>query len=93
MDVETVLLLSKGNISSQNVRVEFSFEDMNMSEFHQGATYEQIQEWVQEVLFPCITPEYRQIKRKYGIIERANHNKPKSQDPKQPGCQRKRAWR
>ena len=35
-------------ISSQNVRVEFSLEDMDMSRFQQGATYEQIQEWVQE---------------------------------------------
>ena len=46
--VETVVLLSKGNISSQNVRVEFSLEDMDMSRFQQGATYEQIQNWVQE---------------------------------------------
>ncbi len=30
-------------ISSQNVRVEFSLEDMDMSRFQQGATYEQIQ--------------------------------------------------
>lgn len=35
-------------ISSQNVRVEFSLEDMDMSRFQQGATYEQIQKWVQE---------------------------------------------
>ena len=45
--VETVVQLSKGNISSQNVRVEFSLEDMDMSRFQQGATYEQIQAWVQ----------------------------------------------
>jgi hypothetical protein len=41
---ETVVQLSKGNISSQNVRVEFSLEDMDMSRFQQGATYEEIQE-------------------------------------------------
>jgi hypothetical protein len=34
--VETVVLISKGNISSQNVRVEFSLEDMDMSRFQQG---------------------------------------------------------
>jgi len=28
--------------------VEFSLEDMDMSRFQQGATYEQIQDWVQE---------------------------------------------
>lgn len=32
--IETVVQLSKGNISSQNVRVEFSLEDMDMSGFH-----------------------------------------------------------
>ena len=34
--IETVVQLSKGNISSQNVRVEFSLEDMDMSRFQQG---------------------------------------------------------
>ncbi len=32
----------------KHVRVEFSLEDMDMSRFQQGATYEQIQKWVQE---------------------------------------------
>ena len=27
-----------------------------------------------------------QVKRKHGIIEQANYNKPKSPDSKQPGC-------
>ena len=31
--VETVVLLSKGEIDSKNIRVEFSLEDMDMSEF------------------------------------------------------------
>ncbi len=34
--VETVVQLSKGNISTQNVRVEFSLEDMDMSGFSKG---------------------------------------------------------
>ena len=46
--VETVVQLSKGNISSQNVRVEFSLEDMDMSGFQEGAAYEEIQAWVRE---------------------------------------------
>ena len=85
--VETVVLLSKGNISSQNVRVEFSLEDMDMSRFQQGATYEQIQEWVQEKYgFHVTHLNIAQVKRKHGIIERENYNKPKSPDSKQPGC-------
>ena len=38
--VETVVLLSNGEIDSKKVRVEFSLEDMDMSGFQKGATYE-----------------------------------------------------
>ena len=31
--VETVVLLSKGEVDSKKIRVEFSLEDMDMSEF------------------------------------------------------------
>ena len=44
--VETVVLLSKGEIDSKKVRVEFSLEDMDMSGFQKGATYEQIKAYV-----------------------------------------------
>ena len=40
--VETVVLLSKGEVDSKKIRVEFSLEDMDMSEFQDGATYTQI---------------------------------------------------
>ena len=46
--VETVVLLSKGEVDSKKVRVEFSLEDMDTSGFQQGATYGQIKEWVLE---------------------------------------------
>ena len=42
--VETVVLLSKGEVDSKKIRVEFSLEDMDMSEFQDGATYPQIKE-------------------------------------------------
>ena len=85
--VETVVQLSKGNISSQNVRVEFSLEDMDMSRFQQGATYEEIQAWVQEKYgFHVTHLNIAQVKRKHGIIERENYNKPKSPDSRQRGC-------
>ncbi len=83
--VETVVLLSKGNISSQNVRVEFSLEDMDMSRFQQGATYEQIQKWVQEKYgFHVTHLNIAKTKRKCGIIERENYNLPKSEDSRPP---------
>ena len=46
--VETVVLLSKGEVDSKKIRVEFSLEDMDMSEFQDGATYPQIKEYVLE---------------------------------------------
>ena len=46
--VETVVLLSKGEVDSKKNRVEFSLEDMDMSEFQDGATYPQIKEYVLE---------------------------------------------
>jgi site-specific DNA recombinase len=86
--VETVVQLSKGNISCQNVRVEFSLEDMDMSGFQQGATYEQIQEWIQEKYgFHVTHLNIAKTKRKCGIIERQNCNLPNrgvSRSPETP---------
>ena len=74
-------------ISSQNVRVEFSLEDMDISGFRQGATYEAIQKWVQEKYGYHVTHlNIAQIKRKHEIIERENYYKPKSPDSRQPRC-------
>ena len=41
-------MLSKGEVDSKKIRVEFSLEDMDMSEFQDGATYPQIKEYVLE---------------------------------------------
>ena len=83
--IETVVQLSKGNISSQNVRVEFSLEEMDMSSFRQGATYEQIQEWVKEKNgFHVSHLNIAKTKRKCGIIERENYNLPKSENSRSP---------
>ena len=84
-DVETVVQLSKGNTLSQNVRVEFSLEDIDMSRFQQGATYVQIQKWVQEKYgFHVTHLNIAKTKRKCGIIERQNYNLPKSEDSRSP---------
>ena len=85
--VETVVLLSKGEIDSKKVRVEFSLEDMDMSGFQKSATYEQIKAYVLEKHGLKVSSLYiSQVKRKCGIIERDNYNKPKSEDEKQPQC-------
>ena len=85
--VETVILLSKGEIDSKKVRVEFSLEDMDMSGFQKGATYEQIKTYVLEHTGLKVSSLYiSQVKQKYGIIERENYNKPKSENSRQPQC-------
>ena len=84
---ETVVLLSKGEVDSKKIRVEFSLEDMDMSEFQDGATYPQIKEYVLEHTGLKVSNLYiSQIKRKCGIEVGKNYNLPKSEDSRQPQC-------
>ena len=85
--VETVVLLSKGEVDSKKIRVEFSLEDMDMSEFQDGATYTQIKDYVLEHSGLKVSNLYiSQIKRKCGIGVGKNYNLPKSEDSRQPLC-------
>ena len=85
--VETVVLLSKGEVDSKKIRVEFSLEDMDMSEFQDGATYTQIKDYVLEHSGLKVSNLYiSQIKRKCGIEVGKNYNLPKSEDSRQPKC-------
>lgn len=79
--VETVVLLSKGDVDSKKVRVEFSLEDMDMSEFQDGATYAQIREYVLEHTGLNVSNLYiAQVKKKCGLEVGKNYNLPKSED-------------
>lgn len=85
--VETVVLLSKREIDSKKVRVEFSLENMDTVGLQQRATYEQIKERVLEQTGLKVSSLYiAQVKQKCGIIERDNYNKPKSENARQPHC-------
>ena len=85
--VETIVLLSKGEVDSKKIRVEFSLEDMDMSEFQDGATYTQIKDYVLEHSGLKVSNLYiSQIKRKCGIEVGKNYNLPKSEDSRQPQC-------
>ena len=85
--VETVVLLSKGEIDSKKVRVEFSLEDMDMSGFQKGATYEQIKAYVLEHTGLKVSSLYiSQIKRKCGLDVGHNYNLSKKEDAKVPQC-------
>ncbi|MDO5392025.1 MAG: class I SAM-dependent RNA methyltransferase [Eubacteriales bacterium] len=86
-NVEAVVLLSKGEVDSKKIRVEFSLEDMDMSEFQDGATYPQIKEYVLEHSGLKVSSLYiSQIKRKCGLEVGKNYNHPKSEDSRQPQC-------
>ena len=87
MKVETVVLLSKGEIDSKKVRVEFSLEDMDMSGFQKGATYEQIKTYVLEHSGLKVSSLYiSQVKRKCGLDVGQNYNLSKKEDAKVPQC-------
>ena len=58
-----------------------------MTAAEKKASYEEIKEYVLEKFGMKFSHLYTaQVKRKCGIIERKNYNKPKSEDSKQPQC-------
>lgn len=86
-NVETVVLLSKGMVDNRKVKVDFSLEDMDLSEFKGKATYEQIKAYVLEQTGLKVSNLYiAQIKKKCGLDVGENFNLPKSENAKQPKC-------
>ena len=85
--VETVVLLSKGMVDSRKVKVDFSLEDMDLSEFKGKATYEQIKAYVLEETGLKVSSLYiAQIKKKCGLDVGENFNLSKSDNARQPQC-------
>ena len=85
--VECVIALSKGEIDSKKVRVEFSLEGMDTSGLQKGATYPEIKARVLEQTGLRVSSLYiSQIKQKCGLEVRENHHKAKSENVKQPQC-------
>ena len=85
--VECVIALSKGEIDSKKVRVEFSLEGMDTSRLQKGATYPEIKARVLEQTGLKVSSLYiSQVKQKCGLEVRENHHKAKSENVKQPQC-------
>ena len=85
--VECVIALSKGEIDSRKVRVEFSLEGMDTSGLQKGATYPEIKARVLEQTGLKVSSLYiSQVKQKCGLEVRENHHKAKSENTKQPQC-------
>ena len=84
---ECVIALSKGEIDSKKVRVEFSLEGMDTSGLQKGATYPEIKARVLEQTGLKVSSLYiSQVKQKCGLEVRENHHKAKSENTKQPQC-------
>lgn len=84
--IETVVLLSKLN-TKQHIEVELNLDELDLTSAESKATYEEIKAYVLEHTGLKVSHLYiAQVKQKYGIIERENYNKPKSENAKQPKC-------
>lgn len=84
--VETVCLLSKLQ-SKEHIEIEVKMDELDLTSAESKATYEEIKAHVLEHTGLKVSHLYiAQVKQKYGIIERENYNKPKSENARQPQC-------
>ena len=84
--VETVCLLSKLQ-NRQHIEIELDMDELDLTDAEKKATYEEIKAYVLEHTGLKVSNLYiAQVKQKYGIIERENYNKLKSEDSRQPQC-------
>ena len=84
--METVCLLSKLQ-SKEHIEIEVKMDELDLTAAEKKATYEEIKAYVLEHNGLKVSHLYiAQVKQKYGIIERENYNKPKSENAKQPQC-------
>ena len=63
-------------------------DEMDLTSAESKATYEEIKKYVAEHNdgMKISSLNIAQVKAEFGIIERENHNKPKSEDSRQPRC-------
>lgn len=84
--VEMVCLLSKLS-TRQRIEVELNMDELDLTAAESKATYDEIKAYVLEKHGLKVSSLYiSQVKRKCGVIERENYNKPKSEDAKQLQC-------
>lgn len=84
--IEAVCLLSKLSEAKNHISVKVDIDEIDVTAAESKATYEEVQEWVQEKYgFHVTHLNIAKTKRKCGIIERINYNLPKSENSKSPG--------
>ena len=73
--------------SKEHIEIEVKMDELDLTSAESKATYEEIKAYVLEHTGLKVSHLYiAQVKQKYGIIERENYNKPKSENAKQPQC-------
>ena len=87
-NVETVCLLSKLHEAKHHVNVRLDMDELDITSAESKPTYEEIKKYVAEHYdgMKVSNLYIAQVKAKYGIIERENYNKAKSDDARQPKC-------
>ena len=80
--------MSKLYEAKHHVNVRLDMDEMDLTAAESKATYEEIKSYVAEHNegMKVSNLYIAQVKAKYGIIERENYNKPKSDDARQPKC-------
>ncbi len=69
-----------------HIEIEINLDEIDATSAETKATYKEIEEWVQEHYgFHVTNLNIAQVKQKYGIIERENYNRPKSENSRRPG--------
>lgn len=84
--MEAILLLTILHVE-RHIEVDVNMEELDVTAAESKATYNEIRDYVWEHHQLKVSNLYiAQVKQKYGIIERENYNKPKSENAKQPKC-------
>ena len=72
----------------RSINVKLDMDELDLTAAESKATYEEIKSYVVEHYdgMKVSNLYIAQVKAKYGIIERENYNKAKSDDARQPKC-------
>ncbi len=72
----------------RSINVKLDMDELDLTAAENKATYEEIKSYVAEHYdgMKVSNLYIAQVKAKYGIIERENYNKAKSDDARQPKC-------
>lgn len=84
--VETVVQLVRKTPDAY-VDLKVDMDELDLTASEAKATYQEIKQYILDKYDTKVSNLYiAQVKEKYGIIERENYNKPKSENTKQPQC-------